>query len=156
MRPVDMRPSHRVATPLASLVALVLLAACELATDASGPPAASGGSAATVSPTPQLTQPAPTPEPTFLVYKVQPNDKLAKIAKRFKTTVDSIGYWNRARYKTLDPDSSSYAPDSIKIGWQLRIHPGQTTDGDYQDPSPSPKASPSPGASPSPLASPSA
>lgn len=151
---MDMRTSHRVAAPLASLLALVLFAACDLATEASGPPGASGSAAVTSMPTPQLTQPVPTPEPTFLIYKVQPNDKLAKIAKRFKTTVDSIGYWNRARYKSLDPDSSAYAPDSIKIGWLLRIHPGQTTDGDFQEPSPSPKASRSPSASPA--ASPSA
>ena len=106
-------------------------------------------------PTPRLTVPAPTPEPTFLVYKVKPGDVLEKIAKRFKTTVASIGYWNRARYKTLDPDSAEFAPDAIKVGWQLRIHPGQTTDTDYEDPTPTPPPA-SPGASPvgSPSASP--
>jgi hypothetical protein len=143
-----MRTSQRVVAPLAFLCTLVLLTACELVGEASGP-AATGSAAVTPTSTPRLTQPAPTPEPTLLVYKVQPNDKLAKIAKRFKTTVDSIGYWNRARYKTLDPDSAAYAPDSIKIGWLLRIHPGQTTDGDFVEPTRSPPASPSPSASPS-------
>ena len=88
--------------------------------------------------TPRLTVPAPTPEPTFLIYVVKPGDVLEKIAKRYKTTVASIGYWNRARYKTLDPDSAAFAPDTIRVGWKLRIHPGQTTDTDYEDPTPIP------------------
>ena len=135
---------------------LALAGACELVAEPPAPATPSPTATATVRATPVLTELQPTPEPSFLIYQVRPNDKLAAIAKRFKTTVDSIGYWNRGRYATLDPDSAAYRPDSIKIGWLLRIHPGQTTDGDYQDPSPSPKASPSPGASPSPSASPSA
>jgi hypothetical protein len=103
--------------------------------------------------TPVLTAPVPTPEPTFLIYKVKANDRLAVLAKRFKTTVESIGYWNRARYGSLDPDSSIYAPDSIKVGWLLRIHPGHTTDSDYADPTPiatdGPPAVDSPSPSPS-------
>ena len=90
----------------------------------------------------------PTPEPTFLIYKVKPNDRLAVLAKRYKTTVESIGYWNRARYGSLDPDSSIYAPDSIKVGWLLRIHPGQTTDGDFVEPGVIPSDEPLPSASP--------
>ena len=71
---------------------------------------------------------------TFLIYEVKPGDRLTIVAKKYKTTVESIGYWNRARDGTLDPQSSIYAPDSIKVGWLLRIHPGQTTDSDYADP----------------------
>lgn len=114
----------------------------------SHPPA--GSAAPTPVPTPRLTVPVPTPEPTFFIYKVKPNDRLALIAKKYKTTVESIGYWNRARYGSLDPQSSIYAPDSIKVGWLLRIHPGQTADSDYEDPTPTPPPDAgSPSASPS-------
>lgn len=119
------------------VLALIAFGGCvDIDSLVSHPPA--GSPAPTARGTPVLTAPAPTPEPTFLIYKVKPNDRLAVLAKRYKTTVESIGYWNRARYGTLDPDSSIYAPDSIKVGWLLRIHPGQTTDSDYEDPTPTP------------------
>jgi hypothetical protein len=146
---------ERVGPPLVLALALLACAGCilSLVPDA---PAGSGIANPTPVPTPRLTVPAPTPEPTFLIYKVKTGDVLDKIAKRYKTTVASIGYWNRARYKTLDPDSAAFAPDTIRVGWSLRIHPGQTTDTDYEDPTPipppeSPDASPaaSPSASPS-------
>jgi hypothetical protein len=123
----------RLGPPLVLALALVACAGCilSLVPDA---PAASAGANPTPVPTPRLTVPAATPEPTFLLYKVKAGDVLEKIAKRYKTTVASIGYWNRARYKTLDPDSAEFAPDAIKVGWQLRIHPGETTDADYEDP----------------------
>ena len=132
------------------VLALFVVGGCvDIASLVSEAPA---GSPVAASPrgTPVLTAPAPTPEPTFLIYKVKPNDRLAVLAKRFKTTVESIGYWNRARYGTLDPDSSIYAPDSIKVGWLLRIHPGQTTDSDYADPTPISTDGPPAEASPSP------
>ena len=141
-----MRSPGRVAAPLV-LVLLVGGGCVDIDSLVSHPPA--GSAAPTVAPTPILTAPVPTPEPTFLIYKVKPGDRLAVLAKKYKTTVESIGYWNRARYGTLDPDSSIYAPDSIKVGWLLRIHPGQTTDSDYEDPTPTPTDEPSPGASPS-------
>jgi LysM repeat protein len=148
-----MRFPIRGAAPL--VFALFVIAGCvDIDSLVSHPP--TGSPAPAPSGTPVLTAPVPTPEPTFLIYKVKPNDRLAVIAKKYKTTVESIGYWNRARYGSLDPQSSIYAPDSIKVGWLLRIHPGQTTDSDYEDPTPIPTDEPSPGDSPSPSPSPSA
>lgn len=127
----------RLGPPLVLALALVACAGCILSLVPDATPASAGANPTPV-PTPRLTVPAPTPEPTFLVYNVKAGDVLEKVAKRYKTTVASIGYWNRGRYKTLDPDSAGFAPDAIKVGWQLRIHPGQTTDTDYEDPTPIP------------------
>lgn len=137
--------------PLGLLVALLLglAGACDLVAEPSAPAIAASPTVATPRQTPRLTLPVPTPEPSFLIYQVRPNDALASIAKRFRTTVDSIGYWNRARYASLDPDSSAYKPDSIQVGWLLRIHPGETTDGEDLAPTDEPSPSESPDASPS-------
>ena len=138
---------------LAVLVTVALLAvtACDLETGV-GP--ADGGSAALpgspasgASPGSSvrrtLVPPTPTPLPTFLVYVVRPADTLLSIAKRFPTTGRSLAYWNRATYKTLDPDSPGDAPDTIQVGWKLRYVPGQTTDGEDEMASPDVQASPS-------------
>ncbi|MFI5227131.1 MAG: LysM peptidoglycan-binding domain-containing protein [Candidatus Limnocylindrales bacterium] len=96
-----------------------------------------------------LVPPTPTPLPTFLVYVVKPADSLLTIAKRLHTTGRSLAYWNRATYKTLDPDSPGYAPDKIQVGWKLRYLPGQTTDGEDELASPDVPGSPDVEASPS-------
>ena len=144
-------PARIVALAMLGLV-VGLAGACELVAEPSTPSASTSTVAATSRATPTLGAPEPTPEPTFLVYQVRANDALEAIAKRFRTTVDSIGFWNRERYATLDPDSALYRPDSIKVGWLLRIRPGQTTDGDDGGATdgPSPTGSPegSPEASP--------
>lgn len=136
--------TRRPVAPFASVgllcLALAVIGGCELASEPSARPTPSA--TATASPTPAVA--TPSPEPTFLIYQVRAGDALAKIAKRFATTVDSIGYWNRARYASLDPDSSAYRPDRITVGWLLRIHPGQTTDGDDGDAAEDPGASGSP------------
>jgi hypothetical protein len=139
-------PARIAAVAMLGLV-VTLAGACELVAEPSAPSASSSTAAAPRS-TPMLTAPVPTPEPTFLIYQVRPNDALEAIAKRFKTTVDSIGFWNRDRYATLDPDSAAYRPDSIKVGWLLRIHPGQTTDGDDGSATDEPSPSGSPDGSP--------
>ena len=76
-------------------------------------------------PTPTPAPPTPTPAPSFEVYTVKRGDTLTSIAKRFKTDARSIAYWNRARYKGLNPESPRYRPDNIKIGWTLQILRGQ-------------------------------
>jgi hypothetical protein len=149
---------HRRAVALPIVLLLMGTAGCDLAGPAASVSSPPPASVPVVSPaaTPAVTEPVPTPEPTFLIYQVRPNDSLTAIARRFKTTAVSIGYWNRTRYATLDPDSAAYAPDRIKVGWLLRIHPGQTTDGDFgppsEAPSESPSGSPAPSASVSPTA----
>src|SRR5829696_5727659 len=77
-------------------------------------------------PTPTPAPPTPTPAPTFELYRVRRGDTLTSIAKRFKTDPLSIGYWNRDRYRTLNPESSRYAPNRIKVGWTLSIMRGET------------------------------
>jgi nucleoid-associated protein YgaU len=72
-------------------------------------------------PSPTPGPPTPTPAPTFEVYTVKRGDTLVEIAKRFKTDGRSIAYWNREEYPTLDPESSRYEPDDIKVGWTLKV-----------------------------------
>jgi hypothetical protein len=52
---------------------------------------------------------------------VQAGDTLVSIARRFHTDARSIAYWNRDRYATLDPESSRYRPNSIKVGWRFQV-----------------------------------
>lgn len=99
------------------------------------PPAASGALAPTPiptpagpTPTPSFVRPTPTPQPTFLIYNVVPGDSLGSIARRFKTSGRSIAYWNRASYPSLDPDSSDYRPDHLKVGWVLLLIPNKEVD----------------------------
>ncbi len=84
--------------------------------------------------------PLPTaqPGPTPLVYTVKAGDSLLLIAKRFKTSARSIAFWNRATYKRLDPDSPSYNPNNIEIGWRLTITPGVTIENGGASPGASP------------------
>ena len=70
--------------------------------------------------------PTPTPAPTFVIYKVKSGDTLTSIAKAFRTDGRSIAYWSRARHPSLDPESSKYSPDRLKVGWTLEILPGQS------------------------------
>ncbi len=79
-------------------------------------------------PTPSFVRPTPTPQPTFLTYTVASGDSLGAIAKRFKTSGRSIAYWNRATHPTLDPESGSYRPDYLKVGWILVLIPNAEVD----------------------------
>ena len=97
-------------------------------------------------PTPSFVRPTPTPAPTFLVYTVKTGDTLEKIAKRYHTTVRSISYWNRATYPSLDPESSKYKPNDIKVGWTLQLIPGVQID---EEELPDRSASPEPSVEPS-------
>jgi hypothetical protein len=117
---------------------------------ASGSPAPTV-SARSTSPSPSFIRPTPNPSPTFLVYEVQPGDSLTSIARLFGTTARSIAYWNRARYPSLDPDSSTYEPDRIEAGWTLQLIPTAVVDED-ELPDPTPTPSPTAG-SPAPNAS---
>jgi hypothetical protein len=79
-------------------------------------------------PTPSFVRPTPTPQPTFFSYTVVSGDSLGAIAKRFKTSARSIAYWNRATYPSLDPESGSYRPDYLKLGWVLLLIPKAEVD----------------------------
>ena len=125
-------------TPILSFAVVLLLVACvpepanRASHDASGalasPTPTPIPTPAGPTPTPSFVRPTPTPQPTFLLYTVVKGDTLGAIARRFKTTTQSIAYWNRASYASLDPESPSYAPDRVKIGWTLSIIPNVTID----------------------------
>jgi hypothetical protein len=77
-------------------------------------------------------------------YKVVSGDSLEKIAQAFGTTGRSIAYWNRAAYPSLDPDSSTYRPNYLKLGWILVLIPHTQVDPENL-PSLSPTTAPSAG-----------
>lgn len=79
-------------------------------------------------PYPSFVPPTPTPEPTFVVYVVKRGDSLNTIAHRFGTTARSIAFWNRSTYPSLDPESASYRPDLLKVGWTLFVRPNDVVD----------------------------
>jgi hypothetical protein len=91
---------------------------------------------ATPSPSPSFSRPTATPQPTFFVYRVRSGDTITSIAKKHDTTVRSIGYWNRATYPSLDPESSRFKPDDIRVGWTLLLIPGTEVDPDEITPPP--------------------
>ena len=122
------------------LAATLAIAAC-VPTPAGRPSATP--EPATAAPTPELTpsgptpvpsfvRPTPTARPTFMAYVVVPGDTLESIARKFGTTPQSIGFWNRSSYPSLDPDSPGYEPDRIRIGWTLRLIP--ETEADPEEP----------------------
>jgi hypothetical protein len=118
------------------VAALVLMAAC--VPEPTNRPSETGGLAVATptsrptpagpTPTPSFVRPTPTPQPTFLAYVVVSGDSLDRIAKKFGTSGRSIAYWNRATYPSLDPESSAYRPNSIKVGWTLLLIPHKEVD----------------------------
>jgi hypothetical protein len=97
---------------------------------------------------PTFVRPTPSPGPTFLTYRVRTRDTLNSIAKKYHTTGRSIAWWNRGAYPSLDPESPSYDPNTIRVGWVLTILPNTVVD-DSNPPTPSP-------APPTPLETPAA
>ncbi len=108
---------------------------------ASGDPASPSASTAG-SPT-LAPSPSAVPSPTPVAYVVATGDTLFSIARRFDTTARSIAYWNRVTYPNLDPESTDYEPDQIRIGWTLTVWPGQEVDEASPPPGPSPTPQPS-------------
>jgi hypothetical protein len=139
----------------AASVALVIVVACIPAAferpDAAvpGPTASPPGAVATASPVPapssppSFVRPTPTPQPTFLAYVVKRGDTLTSIATAFRTTARSIAFWNRAQHPSLDPDSSSYSPNRIDVGWILLLVPDVEVDPEDLPEEPTPSSSPS-------------
>jgi LysM domain len=89
------------------------------------PPTPTPGPTAPPTPTPTPGPPTPTPAPTFRLYTVRSGDTLTRIARRFHTSTRSLSYWNRAKYKTLDPENARYQPDRVEVGWVLQIIPNK-------------------------------
>ena len=144
------------------IVLVVLVGACiptgariptsapTLTTGAAGSPAAvASASPSGPSARPSFIYPTPTPLPTLFIYQVRPGDTLTSIAQAHGTTARSISFWNRERYPSLDPDSPTYKPNRIEIGWELLLIPDVELDPEDL-PEPSPSVSTSPAASPEP------
>jgi hypothetical protein len=138
----------------ASFLVLLLVVACvpQPAGRRTAPVAASATSvtqlpvsASPPSPSPSLTfsRPTATPRPTFLAYRVRSGDTITSIARKHDTTARSIGYWNRDAHPTLDPESSRYNPNDIRVGWTLLLIPGVEVDPDEITPPPSAPSAPS-------------
>ena len=139
----------------ASFLVLLLVMACvpQPAGRRTAPPIAASASVATQlaisasppSPSPSLTfsRPTATPRPTFLAYRVRSGDTITSIARKHDTTARSIGYWNRDAHPTLDPESSRYNPNDIRVGWTLLLIPGVEVDPDEITPPPSAPSTPS-------------
>ena len=103
---------------------------------AAPPPARARASAAVTpvptptgpTPEPSFVRPTPTSLPTFLSYVVKAGDTLSSIARTFATNVDSVAFWNRDAYPSLDPESEGYAPNRIEVGWTFVLMPGVKVD----------------------------
>lgn len=107
-------------------------------------PTATESAAASPSGPPSFVRPTPNPSPTFLVHEVKAGETLTSIARLYGTTARSVAYWNRDQYPSLDPDSSTYEPDRIVVGWTLRLIPTEVVD---EDELPERTATPSPASS---------
>ncbi|HYO41809.1 MAG TPA: LysM domain-containing protein [Candidatus Limnocylindrales bacterium] len=121
-----MRAGRRVAIAVAAI--LVLSAGCLPASVRPTPvpaPTPTPSPPPTPTPSPTPGPPTPTPAPTFLLHTVVGGDTLTSLAKRYQTSGRSIAYWNRDEYPSLDPESGDYQPNNLKVGWVLRIMPGQ-------------------------------
>jgi peptidoglycan/xylan/chitin deacetylase (PgdA/CDA1 family) len=60
--------------------------------------------------------------------------------------LESLAYWNRARYPSLDPESPAYRPDRIDAGWELVYIPDTVVDPEDLPPaSVPPSGEPTPG-----------
>jgi peptidoglycan/xylan/chitin deacetylase (PgdA/CDA1 family) len=135
----------------AALAAIVILLAAVLIvpgllggaglgpTSPAGTPPGAGSQLPSLGPTPAPTFARPTPSPaaSFTSYVVRAGDTLNSIARKFATTARSIAWWNRGTYPSLDPESASYDPDRLELGWTLVLLPGVVVD-DANPPTPSP------------------
>jgi len=143
---------------LATLLASVLLvAACQLATPTASPAptevATTSPTATASPPASAVSSPSPSPSPNesaFVSHSVVAGDTLFGIARAYDSTWQSIVFWNKDRYASLDPDDPSYDPGRIEIGWVLLVQPGVVVQ--YE---PGPGATARPTAEPTPTAPPS-
>ncbi|HET7676505.1 MAG TPA: polysaccharide deacetylase family protein [Candidatus Limnocylindrales bacterium] len=70
----------------------------------------------------------PVPEPTFVTHTVAAGETLTSIARRYGTSWQSLIFWNRAAYPSLDPAAPAYDPNAIRAGWRLQLLPGVVLD----------------------------
>ena len=124
------------------LTAVVVAAGCGGTSDASERPDPSGPVSGDASPTatprrgPPTRAPSGRPSagasaaPSFETYEIQGGDTLQRIADRLETTWQSLVFWNKDQFDTLNPASGSYDPGQIQAGWRLRYQRGVIVDDD--------------------------
>ena len=61
---------------------------------------------------------------------ITPSTPPGTIATAHATTWQSLVYWNREAYPSLDPEHETYDPNHLSIGWTLRLQPGVVVDYD--------------------------
>ncbi|MGZ8514315.1 MAG: hypothetical protein ACXW4H_04335 [Candidatus Limnocylindrales bacterium] len=99
-------------------------------------------------PSPSFVRPTALPAPTFLAYTVKEHDNLTSVARAFHTTPRSIAFWSRGDHPPLDPESATYDPNRLEVGWVLLLIPDEVFDEDELiDATPSATPSPTPAAS---------
>ena len=116
-----------VVVALAAVILLPGLLASGLLPGAS-PTGPAGPLASPTPPPPSFVRPTPSPQPSFASYVVRRGDTLNSIARKFRTTARSIAWWNRGAHPSLDPESPSYNPNNLKVGWVLRVLPDVVVD----------------------------
>ena len=152
MAAMHIRSSRANAT---AILAAVVVAACipgtfgrpgatPIGSTGSPPVAAATGMPSTAGPSvrPSFVRPTPTPQPTFLAYVVKRGDTLTSIALAHGTTARSIAFWNRIQHPSLDPDSPTYSPNRIEVGWILLLVPDLELDPEDLPPQPTPASAP--------------
>ena len=97
----------------------------------------------TVAPTPTPDVPEPLPSTAFDEITVASGETLFGIARTYRTTWQSLVFWNKHRIASLDPGDPSYDPNRLEIGWVLLVMPGVTvayepTPGGAPNPTPPP------------------
>jgi peptidoglycan/xylan/chitin deacetylase (PgdA/CDA1 family) len=112
---------------------VTLLAACTGAPQGTPtgatPSGVAGGATPTATPSAAPAGTAtPRPDPTFAQHLVVAGETLSSIARDNATSWQSLVYWNRDRFPSLDPGDPAYDPDSIKAGWTLLLVPGVVLD----------------------------
>lgn len=149
-----------------SAVAVLMAAACLVFVAGCVPRPASVGSASTAgtgtatasvgpdgsvpvgpvgpTPSPSFVRPTALPAPTFLAYTVKEHDNLTSIARAFHTTPRSIAYWSRGEHPSLDPESATYDPNRLEVGWVLLLIPDEVFDEDELIDAATPSAMPIP------------
>jgi peptidoglycan/xylan/chitin deacetylase (PgdA/CDA1 family) len=140
----------------ALLSCLLLVSACQVAAPTASPSQTNGATpSATASPT-DSPSPSPTASPApspsgdaFAKHTVRAGDTLYRIAATYETSWQSLIFWNKDHYASLNPDDPGYDPGRIEIGWVLVLQPGvvlayEPGPGATPRPSPEPTVAPSP------------
>jgi peptidoglycan/xylan/chitin deacetylase (PgdA/CDA1 family) len=71
---------------------------------------------------------------------VVPGDTLSVLGRRYDTSWQSVVFWNKDRYASLNPVSPAYDPGLLEVGWELVVWPGVVVPFDAPMPTATPVA----------------